>query len=404
MSSPTPIHPLQQVRDLITNAMNPNLPRDDALALVHESFQLLSQVGEGIQALQSTILEQAANVETAQATAAAASAAASAASAASVASAASATASVPTTAAAPSNVETAADAVKTYEHVLASIETLLARMAVPAPSGGPRAPIPQPLSPKFTGSDADMTLVEFQAHMATVIVRFPDALSTDRSKIFYALSSMKGTAFNYFAPYLNGRVPDVENILTELPKFNAVLEKFYGDQNDVEKSENELRRLQQTGAMAQYISAFQSLAAKVQWNEAAFLSQFKVGLSHEVRVLMSGYWTSLTTMQETQSKAMTAYQNLLAQRNLQNRHHAGRHVQAANSSVPPPPPAPAPTGMAMDLDQIHVNKLSVQERQRRMDNKLCLYCGGAGHFASKCPRKAQLASIEFNFGSGNEQA
>jgi len=354
MSSSTPIHPLQQVQDLITNAMNPNLPRDDALTLVHESFQLLSQVDEGIQELQSTILEQAASVEMVQATATAASAASAAASIA-------AAASAPTTAATPSNIDAATDAVRAYEHVLASIETLLAQMAVPAPSGGPRTPIPQPLTPKFTGSDADMTLVEFQAHMATIIERFPDALSTDQSKIFYALSSMKGTAFNYFAPYLNGHVPDVDNILSELPKFNAILDKFYGNQNDVKKSENELCCLQQTGTMAQYISAFQSLATKVQWNEAAFLSQFKLGLSHEVCILMLGYWTSLTMMQETQSKAMTAYQNLLAQHSLQNRHHASHHVQAASSLAPPPPLAPAPTGMAMDLNQIHMNKLSVQE-------------------------------------------
>lgn len=114
--------------------------------------------------------------------------------------------------------------------------------------------------------------------------------------MFYALLSMKGTAFNYYAPYLNGHVPDVNNILSKLPKFNAILDKFYGDQNDVKKSENELPCLQQAAAMAQYISTFQSLAAKVQWNEATFLSQFKLGLSHDVCMLMLGYWTSLTMM------------------------------------------------------------------------------------------------------------
>lgn len=375
--------------------MNPNLPRDDALALVHESFQLLCQVDKGIQELQLTILEKATGIETAQVTATATSAASIAA-----------PASASTTAAALSNIDAATDAIRTYEHVLASIETLLAQMAVLAPSGGPCTPIPQPLMPKFTSSDADMTLVKFHAHMATIIEHFPDALSTDQSKIFYVLSSMKGTAFNYFTPYLNGHIPDVDNILMELPKFNAILDKFYGDQNDVEKSENELCHLQQTGTMTQYISAFQSLMAKVQWNEAAFLSQFIVGLSHEVCVLMSGYWTLLTMMQETQSKAVTAYQNLLAQHSLQNWHHAGCHVQAASSLAPPLPPAlaPAPTGMAMDLNQIHVNKLSVQEQQCHIDNKLCLYCGGASHFASKCPHKVQLASIEFNFSLGNGQA
>ncbi|KAG0339055.1 hypothetical protein BG005_003556, partial [Podila minutissima] len=91
---------------------------------------------------------------------------------------------------------------------------------------------------------------------------------------------------------------------------------------------------------------------------------------------MSGYWTSLKMMPETQTKAMTAYQNLLAQHTIQNQAHAGHNVQV--TSVPPPLLSGPST--AMDLDHIHVNHLSVQERQCQMDNKLCLYCSAMGHF------------------------
>ncbi|KAG0076774.1 hypothetical protein BGZ93_003887, partial [Podila epicladia] len=321
MSSSTPsppLHPLQQVRNLITSAMNPNLPRDEALNLVNESFQLLNQVDEGIRDLQNTLHDQATSLDSANATNAPAMAAA-----------------------AVSSLGSASDALNTYGQVLASIENLLAQMTVQVPQA-PHAtmtsshhPIPQPLSPKFTGVDADMTLAEFQAHLVTVVKCFPDALATDRSKIFYALSSMKGTAFNFFAPYLNGQVPDVAGILTDVTEFHKVLDQFYGNQNAVKESEVQLRRLQQTSSMSQYISVFQSLTAKIQWNEATFLSQFKEGLLNEVRLLMSGYWTSLKTMSETQTKATTAYQNLLAQRAIQNRAHASRNAQA--TSVPPQP-------------------------------------------------------------------
>lgn len=198
-------------------------------------------------------------------------------------------------------------------------------------------------------------------------------------------------------------MPDLNGILTNVNEFNKVLDQFYGNQNAVEESEVQLRCLRQTGSMAQYISAFQGLTAKVQWNEAAFLFQFKEGLSNEVQLLMSGYWTSLRTMQDTQTKATTAYQNLLAQRTVQNRVHAGRNIQATSVSAPLPSVTPGPS-TAMDLDHIHVNRLSIQEHQHHMDNRLCLYCGTAGHFANKCPRKAQLASVKFSFGSGNEQA
>lgn len=152
--------------------------------------------------------------------------------------------------------------------------------------------------------------------------------------------------------------------------------------------------------MSQYISAFQSLTAKIQWNEATFLSQFKEGLLNEVQLLMLGYWTSLRMMPETQTKAMTAYQNLLAQHAIQNRAHAGCNIQV--TSVPPP--LLSSPSAVMDLDHIHMNCLSTQECQCQMDNKLCLYCGTVGHFANKCPRKAQLVMIKFSFSLGNEQA
>ncbi len=34
-------------------------------------------------------------------------------------------------------------------------------------------------------------------------------------------------------------------------------------------------------------------------------------------------------------------------------------------------------------------RLSPTERQRRIINRLCLYCGAAGHFASSCQLKAR---------------
>ena len=32
-----------------------------------------------------------------------------------------------------------------------------------------------------------------------------------------------------------------------------------------------------------------------------------------------------------------------------------------------------------------------KERKRRQDNNLCMFCGGAGHFADKCSKKTKAA-------------
>ena len=37
-------------------------------------------------------------------------------------------------------------------------------------------------------------------------------------------------------------------------------------------------------------------------------------------------------------------------------------------------------------------KLTPQERQRRMDNSLCLFCGKTGHIAKECPKLSAIAA------------
>jgi len=36
-------------------------------------------------------------------------------------------------------------------------------------------------------------------------------------------------------------------------------------------------------------------------------------------------------------------------------------------------------------------KLTADERKRRLDNNLCMFCGGPSHFADNCPKKAKKA-------------
>jgi hypothetical protein len=48
----------------------------------------------------------------------------------------------------------------------------------------------------------------------------------------------------------------------------------------------------------------------------------------------------------------------------------------------------------MELDALKVKHITAEEKQRRRDNGLCLYCGGDNHFASACPaKKARLAAV-----------
>ncbi|KAG0195619.1 hypothetical protein BGX33_002899 [Mortierella sp. NVP41] len=66
--------------------------------------------------------------------------------------------------------------------------------------------------------------------------------------------------------------------------------------------------------------------------------------------------------------------------------------------------APSQSGSGlMDLDAITIMKISHDERQRRMDNKLYLYCGDSDHRVSKCPVKKPIqANIVFEESENDE--
>ena len=52
----------------------------------------------------------------------------------------------------------------------------------------------------------------------------------------------------------------------------------------------------------------------------------------------------------------------------------------------------------MDLSAVKGKKISQEERKRRREGGLCMYCGDSRHFAASCPRKLKAASgqVEVN--------
>jgi hypothetical protein len=52
----------------------------------------------------------------------------------------------------------------------------------------------------------------------------------------------------------------------------------------------------------------------------------------------------------------------------------------------------------MDLSALKGKKITPEERKRRREGGLCMYCGDSRHFAASCPRKLKAASgqVEIN--------
>ncbi|KAF9339063.1 hypothetical protein BGX26_009490, partial [Mortierella sp. AD094] len=112
---------------------------------------------------------------------------------------------------------------------------ILERLSQRSASQSPRHQIPLPLTTKYKGDDDDFTFSEFKAKLLSTFSRFPDALRSDHDRIQYALQSMEGTPFKYFAPYVNGDVADEDGFLLNYDLFMQTLEDLYDDQNDLDE-------------------------------------------------------------------------------------------------------------------------------------------------------------------------
>ena len=273
-----------------------------------------------------------------------------------------------------------------YEASQLATQQVLERLATRS-NATPRLSIPSPLTPKFKAEDAEMTFAEFKAKLSTAFARFPESLSTDKDKINYAILSMEGPPSRYLAPFINGLAEDDDGILLSYVSLMNTLEAIYGDQTQIDEVNYKLQRLRQSGSMVDYIATFRSLSSRVQWNEPALVARFKDGLSDEVKLLLAAQWHSLKTIKATQAAATTAYLNSQAHNRFRGRFQHKQVTPMARKSHMSTPQAPSSGPAPMDLDSIKTRRLTPDEKQRRRDQGLCLYCGEGNHFAQSCPKK-----------------
>lgn len=302
---------------------------------------------------------------------------------------------------------------RTQEAYQASINSILNHLItrpnpVPSASTG-RHSLPVPFSDKdkFKGIEGDLTFMVFKAQLQAQINKFPHALTTDVDRITYAFQCMAGAPARYFAMLFNGQLQDPQGIMQDYTLFLETTDRLFGDQHNREECEHKLNRLRQAnGSFNDYLLRFRELSSRTEWNEAALLSRFKDGLSVEIKNILASQWTKFSTMDEIVAAANLAAQNLRTRELFTRR---GQPSQQKSNQSPQRPQtvlvsSPSNGPSPMDLDSVSVRKLSNTERQRRMDNKLCLYCGGAGHRIANCPVKNPIQANVISDDQGNDEA
>jgi len=148
------------------------------------------------------------------------------------------------------------------------------------------APEPRVSEPEhFNGHRSQLR--DFISQVKLVIQAQPSRFSTEKQKVIYAATFLRGPAFSWFQPYTE--MADTEPILNNFNMFIRELKCVFGDPSQSATAERQLRNLKQKGAAANYVSDFRRLASLVEWNDAALCHQFYHGLKDNVKDFLVNY-------------------------------------------------------------------------------------------------------------------
>ena len=245
----------------------------------------------------------------------------------------------------------------------------------------------------------------------------PTAFSKDSKKVNFALSYLKDTAQDWFEPGLSGLTEEIPVWLDDWDAFVEELETNFGPYDQSGDAENELMTLKMKDSqrVSDYLVKFNTLAARCGWDDSALRHHFYMGLPSRLKddICKEGkpktlqlmrmkaqesdarYWERRSEIsrefptERTKEKASSSKSS--GNNSGNNSGNSGKFNPGKSLSDRKKDKKPKQS-VSDKPDISHLlgsdGKLTPKEKQRRMDNDLCLFCGKGGHTVSECTNKA----------------
>ncbi|KAL7279714.1 hypothetical protein ACG7TL_006121 [Trametes sanguinea] len=150
-------------------------------------------------------------------------------------------------------------------------------------AGGERHNVREP--DQFDGSDPNKLRLFF-AQLELVFKARPRTFDSEEKKVTYAISFLKGTALQWFEPYLlEGASDNPPLFMYSYEAFQDELRVNFGPYDASGAAEHELMNLQmgENQRIAKYITQFTRLATEVRWGNAPLRYRFYNGLPNRLK-------------------------------------------------------------------------------------------------------------------------
>ena len=260
--------------------------------------------------------------------------------------------------------------------------------------------------------------------LCNLFFRSNPAYSDDEAKATFALSYLRGTALEYFEPkILLERTPEW---LDNWSVFTQTLRTQFGPIDPTADAEDSLDnlRMYDNQHILKYNVNFNRLSIQTGWTANVLRHCYYSGLAERIKDVMvqQGKPSTLEEMttlahaidarhwerrreKSRQDKAQSKSDNKnnsksenksdnktrnSGKNNKSNQSDSNTNTNKNNNSNKSTKTADSGKSVADKLGKD--GKLTSEERQRRFDNNLCLYCGGTGHKTSDCKKASSFAS------------
>ena len=178
--------------------------------------------------------------------------------------------------------------------------------------------------------------------------------------------------------------------------FHTELEASFSPFDPVREAKAEIETL----VMVIYFVEFNCLASRIQWDDHTLFRQAYKGLACRIKNKMVHHDRPVTLLDLHKLVQAIDYRYWEQKAEITCEANPTSKVDPKGDLKIARNPEATPLGKAQNpksgLDLTGKlgkdGKLTPQERQRRMDNSLCLFCGKTGHIAKECPKSTAIAA------------
>lgn len=255
------------------------------------------------------------------------------------------------------------------------------------------------------------TCKSFLMQCSLIFDQQPSRYVTDRAKVAFMMGSMTGRALAWATSIWESQSP----ILSSYQCFSDEMRRVFDHPVRGKDVASRLLSLRQgSRSVAEFAIDFRTIAQGSGWSDASLQGVFLRGLNNPVR-------EELALRDDSESlEALTALAVRLESRLGEFKRERPSRLFNSPASRSPPPPPPRRHGTGLNWNSLHSDpttdsharhqtspdrpalhhpaeepmqlgrtRLTPEERQRRLRDGRCIYCGQRGHLIASCPLKDQ---------------